>query len=246
AAHCRGAHDCCICQRKRHQLFASRLRVCHWRQVPRSNEHGGQRDGQRQEPCGAHSYRLVRGERVGAATTILVSDYTPIADYALISDCHSAALVSRHGSVDWCCFDRFDAGPVFGRLLDWCRGGHFTIDVKDPHHSTRRYLPGTNVLETTFQTKTGRLVLTDCLAIREGSDADGAEEVAPYRQLLRLARCESGEVTVQCEFVPRFDYGLTTPQLTRLGADLATVYGGSDALLVQSDLMGEQIGLAGF
>jgi alpha,alpha-trehalase len=175
-----------------------------------------------------------------------VSDYTPIADYALISDSHSAALVSRHGSVDWCCFDRFDAGPVFGRLLDWCRGGHFTIDVKDPHHSTRRYLPGTNVLETTFQTKTGRLVLTDCLAIREGSDADGEDAVEPCRQLLRLARCESGEVTVQCAFVPRFDYGLTTPQLTRLGADLATVYGGSDALLVQSDLMGDQIGLDGF
>jgi len=172
--------------------------------------------------------------------------YPTIGDYALISDCHSAALVSRDGSVDWCCFDRFDARPVFGRVLDWSRGGHFKIAVSGFYSTTRRYLPGTNILETTFETPTGKLTLTDCLAIHEMSQPDEAEAVAPYRQLVRLVRCDAGQVTVCTEFCPRFDFGLTTPQLIRVGSDLATVYGGADALLVQSDLFDEHSDLAGF
>jgi GH15 family glucan-1,4-alpha-glucosidase len=172
------------------------------------------------------------------------SAYPPIADYALISDCHSAALVSRDGSVDWCCFDRFDARPVFARLLDWSRGGHFRIGPRPPYRATRRYLPGTNILETRFETDRGSLVLTDCLAVRETSMAEDAEAVEPYRQLIRLLRCEDGEVPVEFEFEPRFDYGLTTPQLQRVGPDLASVYGGADALVIQSDLLVERTGLS--
>jgi GH15 family glucan-1,4-alpha-glucosidase len=58
--------------------------------------------------------------------------YPPIADHAMLSDCHSAALVSRDGSIDWCCFHRFDARPVFARLLDWSGGGHFRIAPTQP------------------------------------------------------------------------------------------------------------------
>src|SRR5919199_531272 len=134
--------------------------------------------------------------------------YPPIAAYALLSDCHSAALVSPDGSVDWCCFDRFDARPVFARLLDWARGGHFRIAPSQPYRSSRRYLPGTNVLETRFETNGGVLVLTDCLAIRDTPAAEvGVSAVEPYRQLVRLVRCEAGEVEVSFEFEPRFDYG---------------------------------------
>src|SRR5262245_55000846 len=176
----------------------------------------------------------------------MTGSYPPIGDYALLSDCHSAALVSRDGSIDWCCFDRFDARPVFGRVLDWSHGGHFQISTVEPATATRRYLPGTNILETQFETSTGRLTLTDCLAIHEGSQADDAEAVDPYRQLVRLVRCDAGQVTVHVEFRPRFDYGLTTPQLIRVAPELATVYGGADALLVQSDLPGERTDLAGF
>ncbi|MBV9547763.1 MAG: glycoside hydrolase family 15 protein [Chloroflexi bacterium] len=171
--------------------------------------------------------------------------YSPIADYALISDCHSAALVSRDGSVDWCCFERFDARPVFARLIDWSRGGHFLIRPGQPYKATRRYLPGTNVLETRFETDSGVLVLTDCLAVHESSEPSEAEAVEPYRQLIRSMRCEVGEVQVELDFQPRFDYGLTTPQITEVGPGLVAVYGGADALILQSDLLGEATGLAG-
>jgi alpha,alpha-trehalase len=170
--------------------------------------------------------------------------YPPISAYALLSDCHSAALVSPDGSVDWCCFERFDARPVFGRLLDWTRGGHFRICPNQDYRSSRRYLPGTNVLETRFETDGAVLLLTDCLAVHDTPAAQEGQPIEPYRQLIRLVRCEAGEVEVSFEFEPRFDYGLTTPQVTLVGPGLATVYGGADALLLQSDLVGDQTGLA--
>jgi GH15 family glucan-1,4-alpha-glucosidase len=76
-----------------------------------------------------------------------VQAYPPISDYALISDCHTAALVSRDGSIDWCSFHRFEARPVFARLLDWAKGGFFRIAPRDDYTAKRRYLPGTNILD---------------------------------------------------------------------------------------------------
>ena len=87
---------------------------------------------------------------------VKAATYPPIGDYALISDCHSGALVSRDGSIDWCVFHRFEARPVFARILDWAKAGFFRIaPLDDDYESTRRYLPGTNVLETTFCTPGG-------------------------------------------------------------------------------------------
>lgn len=160
--------------------------------------------------------------------------YPPISDYALIGDCHSAALVSRDGSVDWCSFHRFDARPVFARILDWSKGGHFRIAPAGTYTCTRRYLEGTNVLETTFITPTGKLVVTDCMAVRETSDP-APEAVHPHHQLIRLLRCQEGEVEVGVELSPRFDYGLTVPRMETHG-DGAVVYGGADALILQTDL----------
>jgi GH15 family glucan-1,4-alpha-glucosidase len=163
--------------------------------------------------------------------------YPPIADYALISDCHSGALVSKDGSIDWCTFHRYEARPVFGRLLDWAKAGFFRIaPLDDNYEPTRRYLPGTNILETTFRTPTGVLVLSDFFAYRVPEPGEDAHSAHPDHQLIRIARCTEGEVAVKVKFVPRFDYGLTTPRLETLADDLVVVYGGADALVLQSEL----------
>src|SRR5262249_2745991 len=103
----------------------------------------------------------------------------------------------------------------------------------------------TNVLETTFRTDDGLLVLTDCLVACDRPWTGEGEEREPYRQLIRLARCEAGEVEVRVEFEPRFDYGLTTPQVVELDAGLACVYGGADALVFQCQLHCHAMGFAG-
>jgi GH15 family glucan-1,4-alpha-glucosidase len=163
--------------------------------------------------------------------------YPPIADYALLSDCHSCALVSTDGSIDWCTFHRFEARPVFARILDWAKAGFFRIAPRDDDYEpTRRYLPGTNVLETTFRTPTGTLVLTDLFAYRVPEQGEDAHSAHPDHQLVRIARCTEGEVAVKVKLVPRFDYGLTTPRLETLADDLVIVYGGADALVLQSEL----------
>src|ERR1700736_3471002 len=138
-----------------------------------------------------------------------VETYPPIADYALLSDCHSGALVSKDVSIDWCTFHRFDARPVFARILDWAKAGFFRIaPLRDDYASTRRYLPGTNVLETSFETPTGTLLLTDFFAFQLPAAGEDARSVHPDHQLIRIARCTEGEVAVKVKLVPRFDYGL--------------------------------------
>ncbi len=166
-----------------------------------------------------------------------VEIYPPIGDYALLSDCHSGALVSKDGSIDWCTFHRFEARPVFGRILDWAKAGFFRIaPLDDEYESRRRYLPGTNVLETTFRTPAGTLVLTDFFAFRVPAPGEDAHSAHPDHRLIRIARCTEGEVPVKVKLVPRFDYGLTTPRLETLADDLVIVYGGADALVLQSEL----------
>src|SRR2546430_13168958 len=107
----------------------------------------------------------------------------PIGDYALLSDCRSAVLVSRAGSVDWLCFPRFDAPAVFARILD-SEAGHFAIRPAGDFQSSRAYVDQTMVLETTFVTAAGTAVPTHALA--GGRDARGPEPRARYpRELVR-------------------------------------------------------------
>jgi GH15 family glucan-1,4-alpha-glucosidase len=134
----------------------------------------------------------------------------PIGDYALIGDCHACALVSKRGAIDWACLARFDAGSVFGRILDADKGGTFAITAREQTGHTRRYLPDTNVLETTFTTRTGSARLLDCFTMREG----GRQH--PHRQLLRVVEGIEGEVSFDVLVMPRFDYGSLRPWLRRL------------------------------
>jgi len=136
---------------------------------------------------------------------------TPIADYALLSDRHSAALVSRDGSVDWLCFPRFDSPSIFGRLLGDA-AGHWAIRAAGATQVTRRYLDRTMVLETTSRTPTGVVVIVDALAMGDGNRGHELGKGAPHL-LLRRATCTEGEVELHLEYVPRPEYGLLHPRV---------------------------------
>src|SRR5919201_6223709 len=88
-----------------------------------------------------------------------------ISDYAFLSDCRSAALVARDGSIDWLCWPRFDSPSIFGAILDPERGGSFRIAPTAPYRVERRYVEGTNVLQTTFHTASGSVRVNDWLHI---------------------------------------------------------------------------------
>src|SRR3954452_23263755 len=156
-------------------------------------------------------------------------DYPPIADYALIGDCHSAALVSRTGSVEWCCMPRIDRGSVFARILDRDRGGHCSITVADGRTGDRRYAEDALVLETTLHAESGEGRLIDCMTMQEGGASN------PYNQLLRVVECTRGTLEVEVEVVPRFDYGSVRPWLRRHDEHLHSAVGGDDGLAVFCD-----------
>ena len=155
---------------------------------------------------------------------------TPIADYALLSDRHTAALVSRRGSVDWLCLPRFDSPSVFARLLDTA-AGHFAIRPTDADAEvSRHYLDGTMVLETTFTTATGTLMLRDALATGGSDDPHKLGAAAP-RMLVRSLACTAGQVEIEVEFVPRPEYGLVIPLVSAVDGGIL-VRGGADILLL--------------
>ncbi len=153
--------------------------------------------------------------------------YPPIGDYAVIGDCHSAALVSRSGSIDWYCVPRFDSGSAFGRLLDWEHGGHCSVSPpSEGWESTREYLDDTLVLATTFQTADGEARLVDCV-----TSSDKARDT-PERELVRILEGLRGAVEFELRIAPRFDYGEVRPWIRRHGLCLHSAVGGNDALVV--------------
>jgi GH15 family glucan-1,4-alpha-glucosidase len=158
-------------------------------------------------------------------------DSLPIGDYALLSDCRSAALVSRDGSVDWLCLPRFDAPSVFCRLLDPA-GGRFAIRPAGEFRTSRRYVDQTMVLETTFTTAGGTAVLTDALAIGRGERGHGLGAGSPGVLLRRLV-CSSGEIEAEVSYAPRPEYGLVHPILAPVPGGLAA-RGGADRLLLST------------
>jgi GH15 family glucan-1,4-alpha-glucosidase len=152
----------------------------------------------------------------------------PIADYGLISDCHSAALVSAAGSIDWLCFPRFDSPSVFARILD-ASAGHWSVRPAGDARTTRRYLDATMVLETTFVTPSGRAVLRDALAFGRNERGHELGAEAPHA-LLRTIACTEGSVEIEMEYAARPEFGLVLPLLTPVeGGVLAR---GSSAVLL--------------
>jgi GH15 family glucan-1,4-alpha-glucosidase len=161
-----------------------------------------------------------------------VSD-TPIGDYGLISDCHSAALVSRGGSVDWLCFPRFDGPSVFGRILDR-DAGHFSIAPAGESSMTRGYLDNTMVLETRFETDSGTAVLQDALAMGANERGHDLGQHSPH-VLMRRVECTRGSIDLEVEYAPRPEYGLIKPLLAPESYGVR-VRGGADVLLMSSSV----------
>jgi GH15 family glucan-1,4-alpha-glucosidase len=168
--------------------------------------------------------------------------FPPIASYGFLSDCHTAALVSFAGSIEWLCLPRFDSPSAFGALLD--RGaGHFSLKPRGVVVPiSRRYKPGTLVIETTWVTDTGWAVVHDALTIAEwasaGGDASRPDTAHDSdRSLLRTITCLDGEVELEMECLPRFGYGLEGPSWSggELGAAVARAADGTE-LRLTSDM----------
>jgi alpha,alpha-trehalase len=155
----------------------------------------------------------------------------PVAAYAMLSDCSSAALVGSDGSIDWLCLPRFDSSALFSRLLD-PDAGHWSITPVEDYTVSRRYLPGSLVLETTFTTAGGSVRLIDALAFEEGQRGHELGRSAPH-ELLRCVEGASGSVDLELELAPRPEYGLVHP-LVRMTDDGARTFGGPNPVAVRS------------
>jgi GH15 family glucan-1,4-alpha-glucosidase len=158
---------------------------------------------------------------------------TPLEDYALIGDCETAALVSRAGSIDWLCWPRFDSGACFAALLGTPEHGRWLVKAADPKsRSTRRYRPGTLILETSIETPDGAVTVIDFMPLR-GQNSD----------IVRLVRGDRGRVVMHTELVLRFDYGRTVPWVNRLPDGTFRAIAGPDMVVMHTpvDLHGEDL-----
>ena len=155
-----------------------------------------------------------------------VSAFPPIADYAFLSDCQTTALVAPNGNVEWLCLPRMDSPSVFGAILDRDAGGFRVAPADVSVPAARRYIPGTMVLETSWETRMGWVIVRDALGI--GPWHHQTERSQTHRRsptdhdadhvMLRLIECVQGSVEIKLECEPAFDYG-------GLAADWS--YGGS-------------------
>lgn len=153
--------------------------------------------------------------------------YLPIRDYGLIGDCHGAALVGRDGSIDWCCLGRFDAEPIFCRILDEDRGGFLSVAPKGDFSSRRSYLEGTNILETVFTTAEGELALTDFMPVgrRRGSGTHNYVDLNAPNWLVRQVEARRGTMDVEVRFRPSVDFGRQPARLDAQKGRVLTDHG---------------------
>ncbi|MGH2974114.1 MAG: glycoside hydrolase family 15 protein [Solirubrobacterales bacterium] len=152
--------------------------------------------------------------------------YLPLREYAAIGDGRTLAFVSSDGSLGWLCLPDLDSPSIFAAVLDTERGGSFSFAPETPFDSERRYLPDTNVLETTFKTATGSVRVTDAMLLPDTG-------LVPSRELARRVEGLSGEVLMHWRVEPQFHYGEKTSQIGHRGETPVATAGG-DALAVSS------------
>ena len=156
--------------------------------------------------------------------------YWPIKRYGVIGDCRTAALIAPNGSIDWLCLPHFDSPAILCRLLDADRGGYYRVSPVGQAKSSMTYLPGTNILETTFDSGEGRLRLVDFMPIRKRArggnignfagalltrashragthlEREAGNDVAASHRVARIATCLDGHLVVEVTLKPTFDY----------------------------------------
>jgi GH15 family glucan-1,4-alpha-glucosidase len=146
-----------------------------------------------------------------------------IEDYALIGNCETAALVGRDGSIDWLCLPRFDSSACFAALLGEEGNGRWKLAPTDAAKISRRYRGASLVLETTFETDDGAVVVIDCMSWRDGA-ADLVRQVKGLR----------GRVAMSMDLVVRFDYGASVPWVSRDDDGRVEFVAGPNRLVLQS------------
>jgi GH15 family glucan-1,4-alpha-glucosidase len=157
--------------------------------------------------------------------------YVTIGDYAAIGDGRTVALVARDGSIDWLCLPDLDSPSVFAAVLDADRGGRFELVTDVPAQARRRFLPGTNVLETTFTSAQGVVRVTDAMTLPNS-------DLGPTRELIRRVDGVEGRVPMRWRITPAFGYATVPPRIGRRGR-IPVAVGGRDALAVCSWEAGE-------
>jgi len=149
---------------------------------------------------------------------------TPLEDYALIGDCETAALVSRHGSIDWLCWPRFDSGACFAALVGTPEHGRWLITAAQPDaRISREYRPNTLILETHFETSSGKATVVDFMPPR-GRNSD----------VVRMVCGDRGAGTMTTELVLRFDYGRAIPWVQRLSPTTLRAVSGPDMVILHT------------
>jgi GH15 family glucan-1,4-alpha-glucosidase len=146
-----------------------------------------------------------------------------IEDYAVIGDCKSAALVSRDGSIDWLCWPRFDSGACFAALLGTSDHGRWLVAPRETARVTRRYRPGTLVLETCFETDEGAATLVDFMPFHDD-----------HSEIVRLVIGTRGKMAMHTELVLRFGYGSVVPWVTRLENGALRAIAGPDMVVLRT------------
>jgi GH15 family glucan-1,4-alpha-glucosidase len=139
--------------------------------------------------------------------------YARVGDYAAIGNLLTAALVSRDGSIDWCCLPEFDSPSVFAAILDAGKGGRLAVSPREGEPTTQCYRPYTNVLETAFRSAAGRILITDFMPL-DGRIAH-CEEPKTEPEIHRLVACEGGECTIEIEWSPRPGYAQRVPDVAQ-------------------------------